>query len=328
LGDGTRGERRILVTTAIAVLALVVSACGGEPEPPSAEPSATLPAAGDPGADKLAQILDRGTLVGFFEPDYPPQSFAVEGAQRPADTKCREDQLTAAEVTGFDVETTKIVAEALGVEACFVDLAWTQVTAGNWGDRLDIAYGSGSINLDRMERLWMTQPYYAVPNVFFVRDDAPYQTPGDLDGKKIGACASCSHELYLKGELVIPGVETVQSVNDPEIVTFETEGPGLQALADGGIDAFLTAAPVGQGQIDAGLALRPLEEVAFTEHPTGFVDKSSGLDVRAFVEKVNEIITEAHADGQLKALSMEYFGADYTAAAAAFDLDAIGQVVT
>lgn len=324
---GRKLQRRVLAAAALAALALSAAACGGDSEP-STEPGATPPVAGDASSDKLAEILARGTLVGYFEADYPPQAFAVEGAQRPAETKCRDDQLTAAEVTGFDVGTTKLVAEALGVEACFVSPTWTEITAGNWGDRLDIAYGSGSINSDRMTRLWMTQPYYGVPNFYFVLADSPYQDPSELDGKKIGSCASCSHELYLKGELVIPGVEITQTVSDPQIVTFETEGPGLKAVADGEIDAFLAAEPVGQARIDEGLALRPLEQIAFTYYPSGFVDKSSGLDVRAFVERVNQIITEAHVDGRLEALSMEFFGTDYASAAAAFDLEAIGQTVT
>ena len=73
------------------------------------------------------------------------------------------------------------------------------------GDRWDIAYGSGSINADRMQRLYMTQPYYAVPNYYFVAADSPARHAADLDGKRVGACASCSHEAYLKGELEIPG---------------------------------------------------------------------------------------------------------------------------
>ena len=43
---------------------------------------------------------------------------------------------------------------------------------------------------------------------------------------------------------------------------------------------------------------------------------------------MNEIIDEAHADGRLNVLSMEFFGTDYASAAGAFDLDAIGQTVT
>ena len=95
------------------------------------------------------------------------------GAKRLADTKCAETQLTANQVEGFDADATKLVAKGLGVEACFATPSWTEITAGNWGDRCDIAYGSGSINADRMERLYMTQPYYAVPNYYFVAKSLP-----------------------------------------------------------------------------------------------------------------------------------------------------------
>ena len=57
------------------------------------------------------------------------------------------------------------------------------------------------------------------------------------------------------------------------------------------------------------------------------MDKSSGLDSRAFVEKVNDIVRAAQADGTLQKLSREFFGRDYIAAAAAYDIDAIGQEV-
>ncbi len=68
----------------------------------------------DPTKDKLAQILERGTLVGYAELDYPPQSIRVDGATRDPNTKCQPNEITAREVTGFDVETTKLVAKALG----------------------------------------------------------------------------------------------------------------------------------------------------------------------------------------------------------------------
>ncbi len=318
------GSMRVLAL--VLALSIVGGACSSSSE--GTPTGATTSPAGDPLTDKLAQILDRGTLVAFYEPDYPPQSFQVEGAERPTDTKCGDDQLTAPEVTGYDVETSKLVADALGVEVCFVSPSWTEVTSGNWGDRWDIAYGSGSINEDRMERLWMTQPYYAVPNSYFVAKDSPYQEPSDLDGKSIGACASCSHELYLRGELAIPGIVITPTVKDPQIVTFETEPPGLAAVAKGKLDAFLAADPVGEAQIEGGLALRKLDGIAFTYYPSGFVDKSSGLNVAAFVARVDEIIKTAQADGTLLAMSQEFFGTDYVSAAAEYDIDAIGQEVT
>lgn len=311
---------------AVVVLSLAAVACSSASSDEASGGATT--AAGDPTTDQLAQILDRGTLVAYWYPDYPPVSYEIEGAERPADTKCNADQRAGAELTGYDVETSKLVADRLGVEACFVKVDWTEVVAGNWGDRFDIAYGSGSINEDRMERLWMTQPYFAVPNSYYVAEDSPYQQMSDLDGKEIGACAGCSHELYLRGELVIPGVEIVPTVEDPQIAVYNQESEGLKAVAKGTIDAFLCGDNVGDEQIDAGLPLRKIAGVAFTYYPSGFVDKSSGLSATSFVDSVNEIIQAAHADGTLQGLSQEFFGQDYAAAAAEYDIDALDQEVT
>jgi polar amino acid transport system substrate-binding protein len=320
-------RRSCHVVVVCAILAVAgFAGCGsedsGEPEGASGPASA-----GGPADDKLAQVQARGTLVEYFEDDYPPQSIRLRGGTRPADTKCADNQLTAAEVTGYDNEVPKLIAKELGVEACFVEPTWIEVTAGNWGDRWDIAYGSGSINEDRMQRLYMTQPYYAVPNGYFVAKDSDYRHASDLDGKTVGACAGCSHELYLKGELAIPSVDITLNVKDPKIVTFETEAPGLAAAAKRKIDAFLAAEPVGRARIDEGAALRQLPEVAFTYYPSGFVDKSSGLGVRRFVDRVNEIVRGFHSDGTLRRLSIKWFDQDYASAAARFDVDAIGQTV-
>jgi polar amino acid transport system substrate-binding protein len=314
-----RYPRVVILITTMAAVAACSSTPGTDPGSPSGS------ASGDPLTDKLAQVLDRGTLVGYWFPEYPPLSYEIEGAERPADTRCAANQRTGAELTGYDVETTKLVAADLGVEACFVEMGWTEVTSGNWGDRFDIAYGSGSINEDRMERLWMTQPYFAVPNSYFVAEDSPYQEPSDLDGTEIGACASCSHELYLRGELVIPGVEIVPTVEDPQVVVYNGEIPGLRDAAKGKIDAFLCGDNVGEDQIEAGVPLRKLDGVAFTYYPSGFIDKSSGLEVAAFAERVNQIVQQAQADGRMVALSDEFFGTDYASAAAEYDIDALEQ---
>jgi polar amino acid transport system substrate-binding protein len=308
---------RRLVIAALAVL--ILAGCGDEAPQTAKGTDATK--------DKLAQIQARGTLVEYFEDDYPPQSIRVKGATRPADTKCGSTQLTAAEVTGYDNEVPKLIAGKLGVEACFVEPSWTEVTAGNWGDRWDIAYGSGSINADRMERLYMTRPYYAVPNGYFVAEDSKYRHASDLDGKRIGSCADCSHELYLKGQLEIPSVDITLNVKRPKLVAYETEAPGLLAAAKGKIDAFLAADPVGLARIEEGEALRELPDVAFTYYPSGFVDKSSGLSVRRFVDRVDEIVAGLQADGTLQRLSEKWFGEDYATGAQAYDIDSIGQEV-
>ena len=320
--SGRRPTRsRALTGFALCAIALVVVGCAG------AGPGATSAPTADPTKDKLAQILARGTLVGYAELDYPPQSIRVDGAKRADPTKCLPNQLTAAEVSGFDIETTKLVAKGLGVEACFVSPTFSEVTAGSWGDRLDIAYASGAINAKRMETLWMTQPYYYIPQRFIVRDDSTAKAPADLDGKTIGTCTSCTVEAYLQGTLKIPGVDLVQKVKNPKLAGYETEFPGLDDLVAGKIDAFLAAEPVGLQAIADGKPLRLLDEAAFSMYPSGFVDKGSGLSDAAFVKRVNELIAAAHADGTLKAMSIQWFKTDYTTPAGQFNLTLLGQEV-
>ena len=173
----------------------------------------------------------------------------------------------------------------------------------------------------------MTTPYYYIPQRFIVPASSAARVPADLDGKRIGTCTSCTVESYLKGTLKIPGVELIQKVKNPKLVGYETEGPGLEALAKGEIDAFLTAEPVGAQAIKDGRPFRLLDEAAFSMYPTGFVDKASGLAVKAFVGKVDEIMVAAHANGVMKALSMKWFGVDYTTKAAVFDLTKLGQAI-
>jgi len=307
------------VLAVIAILGLL-AACSGTASSPAA-PTA------DPAKDKLAQVLARGTLVLWTDLEYPPQSFAVEGAKRVADTKCTPNQLTGPEVSGYDAETGKLVAAALGVEPCFVSTPFDAMIGGSWGDRFDVAWGSGAITVSRMEDLYVTQPYYSTPASFFVPKDSPVTKPEELSGKQIGACSGCTHDQYLRRTLELPGTEMEWLVDDPEIVTYNQELPGLQDTADGKIDAFLCSEPVGRGAIKDGAALRELETPAYFTQKTGYIDRDLALDPKAFLERISAEVSALHAAGKLKALSQEFFGSDYATPAGAFDLSAVGQAV-
>jgi hypothetical protein len=157
---------------------------------------------------------------------------------------------------GYDAETGKLVATSLGVEPCFVTTPFDSMIAGRWGDRFDVAWASGAITSSRLEKLYVTQPYYSTPASFFVAADAAVTKPEELSGKQIGACAGCTHELYLRRTLELPGAALDWLVDDPKIVTYNTEPPGLVAVAGGDIDAFLCSEPVGLAAIKDGAKLR------------------------------------------------------------------------
>ena len=109
---------KVLVLVIVASLAL--TACGGG----DAEAS-----------DLLGAIKQRGYIVVSTDPNYAPQSFLNPDGQRPDDTKCPADNLTTAEMQGFDVDVAKAIGDALAVETCFATPEWDTITAGSWADR-------------------------------------------------------------------------------------------------------------------------------------------------------------------------------------------------
>jgi polar amino acid transport system substrate-binding protein len=315
-----RNHGRLGIT--LASLALILVACGGGTT--AASPSA---AAADPATDKLAQVKARGTLVLWTDPDYAPQSMAVDGATRAASTKCGPNELTAPEMTGYDAETGKLVAAALGVEPCFIATPFDVMIAGSWGDRYDVAWGSGAITTDRMKRLYVTQPYYSTPASFFVNDDSTVKDPKELSGKKIGVCSGCTHHSYLQRTLELPGETIDYVVDNPEIVTFNSEVPGLEATAAGNLDAFICSEPVGLAAIKKGATLRELDTAAYFTNKTGYVDRGLTLAPGPFLEAIDTSIKDLHASGKLKELSQKFFEHDYATQAASFDLASLDQAV-
>ena len=315
-------RRELGRSAALTLGALVLFAACAAPPIGSASASAA-----DPADDKLAQVLASGKLTLPTDLAYPPASFSVDGATRLGTTTCAANQLTGPEVDGYDAATGKLIADALGLEPCFVTPPWNALLAGHWGDRFDVAFSSIGITRSRMSELYFTRPYYATPESFFVKADSAARAPEDLSGLRIGVCSGCFADLYLHRNLDLPGAAVDYRVADPVVVSYGVERGGLDDVAKGALDAFLCQDTAGQQAIAEGVPLRRLSPPAYVAYPAGALDRSSGLAMGPFFDRVNAILAERQQDATLATLSKKYFGRDYAAAAADFDVTALDQVV-
>jgi polar amino acid transport system substrate-binding protein len=283
---------------------------------------------GDPSTDKLAQILARGTLILSTDPAYAPQSFRVKGAARLAHTKCAANQLTANQMAGYDADTSKLVAQGLGVEACFVTPTWSEQISGHWNDRWDISIASIGITRERMARLYYTQPYSAEAERFFIRDTSSVTTVEQLSGKRLGGCGGCFAQSYIQRNLDLPGQKVRFIVDHATFVGYDVERNGLADVARGKLDAFLCGVAVGGKAIAEGLPLRAVGRDQYVAYIAGAVDRSSGLHVAAFIARVDTIVRRLHAQGTLRRLSLKYFHTDFATRASHFDVARLGQKIT
>ncbi len=312
---------RLLTSANLLLFLLILPAC---------TPMLGLPAAPtDSTSGLLDSIIKAGILVIATDPATPPQSQLLKDQPRLDSTRCNPTQYTANQLAGFDVEVGKEIARRLGVEPCFVTPAWTQIVAGNWGGLWDINVESMVITPDRMQKLYFTQPYvYGEAVIFVYQDNKAIQQPADLSGKKIGVCAGCAYESYLRGTLVIPGEAIDFPVKNPVIYGYDSDTSALAdlALGDGKrLDAVITDPDTGRVAIQSGLPIKQIGGALYHDYDAIAVDKMSSADPVPLVHKLIEIVQQMHQDKTLINLSWQYYGGDYTTLAARYDVNALKQ---
>ena len=289
-----RPGRRVRALALLGLaLALLLPGCGGSDDD----------AGGDPSTDKLAQVLARGTLVLFTDPDYPPQSFAVEGAARAGGHEVRRRRADGRRDHRLRHRRQARRGGARGRAV----LRLAALDRGH-GGQLGRPLGP-RVRLGRDH----ARPHGAAVHDASVLRDAqrllrprgtrPLRQPGDLDGKRIGACVSCTHGGSTSaGRSSSPGPTSSSTSRIPEIVVFEIEAPGLEATSRRARSTRSSARSRSAREVDRRTARRcdrsrPSPSPTYT---SGYVDKSSGLDVGPFVERVNEIVQGLHATATLQ----------------------------
>jgi len=285
----------------VAVLAsLVLAACGAAA---TAEPK-----------DLLAAIKQRGYIVVSTDPNYEPQSFLNAEGKRPSDTKCPADNLTTAEMQGFDVDVAKSIGEALGVETCFATPEWDMITAGSWADKWDLSVGSMTITEDRQKILDFSVPYYYTPAVVAVRADSGITDLAGLEGQALCAGTSTTYETWLNHGDLGSTVDVIAKAPNVTVVPLSTDQDCAQAIAAGREDfvGYSTAETVVDANIAAGYPVVKVGNPVYYEKLAAAFDKGSTLSAESLRAEVDKLFTAMHEDGRLSQLSTQWFGADYT----------------
>ncbi len=232
--------------------------------------------------DQLARIQQSGEIVIALEGTWAPWSFHDE-----------EDNLT-----GYDVEVGRLIAEQLGVEATFVEGSWDGLFAGLDSSRYDIVINGVGVTEDRAEKYDFSTPYAYNRTVVIVRgDNEDIQSMEDLEGKTTA--------------------NTLAS-------TYATLAEGYGATNTGVDDLLQTIELLEAGRIDATLNAEGTYAFYMSQHPdadikiAAYADQTEeiaipfrkGEDSASLREAVNEALDELSQSGQLAQLSQQFFGID------------------
>lgn len=260
------------------LLLLLAAACGvllGALGPISAPAAASTTAAA---ADE-----DRVVRVGT-EGVYPPFTY------RDPESK---------ELTGFDVEVVRAIAEEAGWDVRFVEAPFDSLFPALDSGRLDVIANQVTINDERKARYLFSTPYtYSRGVIVTAADTDDITTLADLEGRTAAQTASSNWAQVAKG-----AGATVKYVQD--------FGPGVELVAQGRVDAI----------VNDNIAV--LDYLATSGNDQVKIAGNAGDEVLeqalAFTKAEPELQQEADAairtltdDGTLAKISEKYFGADVT----------------
>ena len=236
--------------------------------------------------DLLAQIQERGEIVIAMEGTWAPWTYHDEND----------------ELVGFDVEVGQQIAEALGVEATFVEGEWDGLLAGLDAGRYDIMINGVDITEERAEAYDFSDPYaYNRTAVIVSADNTDITSMEDLAGKHTANTISSTYaEVAEQYGAEVTGVDDLNQ-------TFELL---LSGRIDATLNAEVTYYDYMEAHPEANLKIACLDPEA-TQVAIPF---RKGEETASLREAVNQALADMRQSGALTELSEKYFGTNITQA--------------
>lgn len=232
--------------------------------------------------DLLETIQERGTIIVGLEGDWAPWSYVDEND----------------ELTGYDVEVAKAIADKLGVEIQIVPGEWDGLFAGMDAGRYDMVVNGVEVTEERADKYDFSTPYAYIRTALIVKgDNDSIKTFEDLKGKKTAnSIASTYMNLAESYGATCYGVSTLD----------ETLTMVLQGRVDATLNAIVSFTDYMAQHPDSNLKV-----VATTEEASNVaIPMRKGDETVSLREAVNKAIDELREDGTLSELSTRFFGED------------------
>jgi ABC-type amino acid transport substrate-binding protein len=218
----------------------------------------------------------------------------VEGTYPPFNFETKEGELT-----GYDVEVAREIADRIGYEIKFVPTKWSGMFGALEARKFDMIVNQVAITPERKEKYAFTQPYvYSGAQLIVQEGNDEIKSLADLKGKKVGLGLGSNYEQI---------VTESDNSDQIEVKTYEVLLDTLHDLGIGRIDAALNDKLVAginikKADLDLKLAGDPVKEVV-----NGIVFRKGNQEL---VNKIDDALTEMKEDGTLAEISRDWFGVD------------------
>ena len=241
-----------------------------------------LPAYEAPSSGLLDEIKARGKIVNGIEAQNPPFEYVDAG-----------------KIVGFDIDITNKFAESLGVEAEFIDTAWSGVIPSLYTKKFDMIWSAMTITEPRKQAVSFSKPYASDQVEFIVlAGNTDIKELKDLDGKVLGTQLNSAAEFQAK-ELIAEHNLNV------ELKSFDSFQGAYLDLKNGNVDVVTSTQLNNRVLFDAN---KGVYEVALKLPIYNYVGVAVRQQDKDLLDAVNAFLDKMIASGELAALQTKWFG--------------------
>ncbi len=200
------------------------------------------------------------------------------------------------EPVGYDIDTAKLIATALGVKVELVPVSSAnRIPYLNTG-KVDLVISSLGKNAEREQVIDFTDAYAPFFNGVFAPDDVAVSTVDDLAGKVVAVTRGSVEDLEL----------TKIAPATTDIKRYEDNNGTIQAFLSGQAELIATGNVVAAAILERNPPRKPAMKFLIKNSPC-YVGVNKGE--AALVAKVNEILAAAKTDGRLEAIAQTWLKA-------------------
>lgn len=225
-----------------------------------------------------SKLIDKDTFVYAASGEFKPFSYTT-------------DEM---ELTGFDIEVGKAIAEELGLKPVEKRIKFKGIVEGVKTGRADAAVASHTINEQRAKHVSFSTPYYYSGPQIFVRPDSGIETVDDLKGKEVAAAKGSTY------------ADTASRYTN-NVKVYDSDITALKALDGGRHDAVITDFVTGKTAAKEGFKIEGRQLIERSEQAVVLPQDNPQL-----LKRVNEALENLRNDGTLSKISNKYFGEDIT----------------
>nr|WP_198344236.1 ABC transporter permease subunit [Mycobacterium dioxanotrophicus] len=202
---------------------------------------------------------------------------------------------TTGQLTGYDVDVARAVAEKIGVKVEFVETPWDSIFAALEANRFDVVANEVTITPERQAKYDLSEPYSVGEGVIVTRaDNHSINSLADLKGKVAAENATSNwsdvaRKAGARVETVEGFTQAIALLNQGRVDVVVNDSIAVYAyLAETNDKSVRIAGTVGE-KSEQGFAAR----------------KDSGL-----LPELNKALDELRADGTLASISQKYLKAN------------------